>query len=78
MTIPMRSKAKVNLAATPMAENPALSEAEEAQRQRAQQVAELRARRLAREAADKSAIATKAEARPKRPLRLPQAHRQQS
>lgn len=78
MTSSANAKSKVNLAATPMEDNPALSEAEETQRQRAQRVAELRARRLAREAADKIAVTKKTEATVKRPLRLPQAHRQQS
>ncbi len=72
-------RAEKQFAGTQKMENRALIEKEEAQQERAELVANLRALRLTKEAADKKtaekAAAAKAAAKNKMPSRLPQAHR---
>ncbi len=69
-----KSRAEERFAATQKKDKQALNEKEKARQEEAENVARLRALRLAKEAADKKA-AEKAAAKNKKPSRLPQAHR---
>ncbi len=69
-----RSRAEEQFTATQKKDRQALNEKEKARQEEAENVARLRALRLAKEAADKKA-AEKAAAKNKKPSRLPQAHR---
>ncbi len=75
----VKSRAEEQFAATQKKGKKALKEKEKARLERAKHVADLRALRLAKEAADKKAAdeaaAEKAAAKKKKPSRLPQAHR---
>ncbi len=82
MLKPARSRAEKLFTATQKKDNQLLKEKEKAQQKRAEQVASLRALRLAKEAANKEAAeetdAENGDAKNKKPSRLPQAHRRQS
>ncbi len=75
----VKSRAEKQFAATQKKDKQALKEKEKARLKRAEHVASLLARRLAKEATDKNATekaaAEKAAAKNKKPSRLPQAHR---
>lgn len=81
MTISAKSRADSALAATRTTKNPILDEIQEARRERAEQVAKLRALRLAQEAADKekapNGAAPEKSSSNEWPMNLPQAHRRQ-
>ncbi len=70
-----KSRAEEQFAATQKKDKQALKEKEKARQESAEHVANLRALRLAKEAADKEAAAEKAAAKNKKPSRLPQTHR---
>ena len=74
-----KSRAEEQFAATQKKDKQALKEKEKARQEQSEHVANLRALRLAKEAADKKAAekaaAEKAAAKNKKPSRLPQAHR---
>ena len=71
----VKSRAEEKFSAIQKKDKPALKEKEKARKERAEHVADLRALRLAKEAADKEAAAEKAAAKNKKPSRLPQTHR---
>ena len=73
----VKSKAEEQFAATQKKDKRALKEKEKAQQERAEHVANLRALRLAKDAADKQAT-EKPAAKKNNPTRLPQAHRPES
>ncbi len=77
-----KSMAEEKFAATQKKNNQARKEKDKASQERAEHVANLKALRLAKNAADKEAAeqetAEKAAAKNKKPSRLPQAHRRQS
>jgi hypothetical protein len=81
MTISAKSRAESAFAATRTKENRALTEMQEARRERAEHVAKLRTLRLAKEAADKEeaakAAGPKTPSSDEWPMNLPQAHRRQ-
>ncbi len=74
-----KSRAEEQFAAIRKKDKQAMNKKEKALQERAKHVADLRALRLAKEAADKEAAekaaAEKAAAKKKKPSRLPQAHR---
>ncbi len=74
-----KSKAEEQFAATQKKDKQALKGKKKEQQERAEHVANLKALRLAKDAADKEAAeqeaAEKAAAKNKKPSRLPQAHR---
>ncbi len=73
-----RSRAEIQFAATQKRDKKFLKEKEKAQQELVERVANLRALRLAKEAADKEAAeqaaADKAAAKKRKPLRSPQGH----
>lgn len=69
-----KTKNKITLAPTPLAEGGRRRDTEDAERSRKEHMARLRALRLAKESADREAASSDAG---KKPLRLPQAHRRQ-
>ena len=78
----VKSKTEEQFAATQKKDKQALKEKERVLQETAEHVANLRALRLAKEAADKEAAekaaAEKVAAKNKKPSRLPQAHRPES
>jgi hypothetical protein len=82
MSKSVKARAEQHFAATEKKDKQALKNKEKALQERAEQVASLRALRLAKEAANKEvAEETDAEngaAKNKKPSRLPQAHRRKS
>ena len=74
-----KSRAEEQFAAIKKKDKQSLNENEKAQQERAENMARLRALRLAKEAADKEAAekadTEKAAAKNKKPSRLPQSHR---